>query len=50
MPFWHIRELAGLAIIVSAMLMAYNMWMTARGRSPAVGEPTRAENAEPSAA
>jgi cytochrome c oxidase cbb3-type subunit 1 len=30
MPFWHIRTVAGIAIIAGQMLQAYNMWMTAR--------------------
>lgn len=30
MPFWHIRTLAGIGIIAGAMLIAYNMWMTAQ--------------------
>ena len=32
MPFWHLRSIAGLAIIAGAMMQAYNMWMTARSR------------------
>lgn len=45
MPFWHIRSLAGLAILVAFMLKAYNMWMTARSAKEA---PTKAP--EPDAA
>ncbi|MCC6554541.1 MAG: cbb3-type cytochrome c oxidase subunit I [Polyangiaceae bacterium] len=33
MPFWHLRTIAGTAILTGLMLLAYNMWMTAR--SPA---------------
>lgn len=35
MPFWHVRAVAGLAIIAGAMLYAYNMWMTARTKPAA---------------
>ena len=35
MPFWHIRTFTGLMIITGQMLLAYNMWMTARSRSTA---------------
>lgn len=35
MPFWHLRSIAGLAIITASMLQVYNMWMTARGRAVA---------------
>ena len=35
MPFWHLRSVAGLAIITGALLYAYNMWMTARAKTPA---------------
>ena len=38
MPFWHVRTVAGIAIISGQLLQAFNMWMTAR--APAV-EPTR---------
>ncbi len=41
MPFWHIRTLAGIGIISGAMMLAFNMWMTAqaaRGRSGALEE------------
>ena len=30
MPFWHLRSIAGTAIISGQLLQAYNMWMTAR--------------------
>jgi cbb3-type cytochrome oxidase subunit 1 len=30
MPAWHVRTIAGTAIITGIMLLAYNMWMTAR--------------------
>lgn len=33
MAFWHIRSIAGSAIIIGQLLQAYNMWMTAK--SPA---------------
>ena len=33
MTFWHIRAIAGSAIIIGQLLQAYNMWMTAK--SPA---------------
>jgi cytochrome c oxidase cbb3-type subunit 1 len=29
-PFWHLRTIAGTAIVVGQMLQAYNLWMTAR--------------------
>jgi cytochrome c oxidase cbb3-type subunit 1 len=32
-PFWLSRAFAGIMIITGAILMAHNMWMTARGRS-----------------
>lgn len=35
MTFWHIRSVAGTAIIAGQMLQAYNMWMTARGPAAA---------------
>lgn len=35
MPFWHLRTIAGIAIIAGQMLFAYNMWMTAAKRSVA---------------
>jgi cytochrome c oxidase cbb3-type subunit 1 len=38
MAFWHIRSVAGTAIIAGQLLLAYNMWMTARGPA-AVGAP-----------
>jgi cytochrome c oxidase cbb3-type subunit 1 len=30
MPFWHLRTVAGTAIVTGQLLQAYNMWMTAR--------------------
>lgn len=30
MPFWHIRTLAGTAIVVGILLFGYNLWMTAK--------------------
>lgn len=43
MPFWHLRTIAGTAIITGMMLIAYNMWMTAKAPAsavePAAGEP-----------
>ncbi len=59
MPFWHIRTVAGTAIIAGLMLFGYNLWMTAKTANPvkaegASGEPTQAEDgaseAAPSAA
>lgn len=35
-PFWMSRAFAGILIIVGAIIMAHNMWMTARKRRPAV--------------
>ena len=29
-PFWHLRTIAGIGIITGFMLIAYNLWMTAR--------------------
>ena len=34
MPFWHIRTIAGMAIISGQLLQAFNMWMTARSPAP----------------
>jgi cbb3-type cytochrome oxidase subunit 1 len=34
MPFWHIRTVAGIAIITGQLLQAFNMWMTARSPAP----------------
>jgi cytochrome c oxidase cbb3-type subunit 1 len=31
MPFWHLRTVSGLAIIVGVVVLTYNMAMTARG-------------------
>ncbi len=45
MPFWHLRSISGIAIVSGQMLMAYNMWMTARQPAEA-GAPARAEKAE----
>ena len=34
MPFWHIRTVAGVAIVTGQLLQAWNMWMTARSGEP----------------
>lgn len=39
MPFWHIRTVAGVAIISGQLLQAWNMWMTARSGEPAPATP-----------
>jgi cytochrome c oxidase cbb3-type subunit 1 len=42
-PFWHLRTIAGTAILAGIMLQVYNMWMTARSPSSASApEPTPA--------
>ncbi len=45
MPFWHLRTISGVGIITGVMLIAYNMWMTARNRASLPA----AEDAEPNA-
>jgi cytochrome c oxidase cbb3-type subunit 1 len=34
MPGWHVRTIAGATIVVGIMLLAYNMWMTAKHGKP----------------
>jgi len=34
-PFYMIRALGGLLFVAGALLMAYNLWQTARGKEPA---------------
>lgn len=36
-PFWMSRAVAGILIIGGAIIMAHNMWMTARGRKGVAG-------------
>lgn len=40
MPFWHIRTVAGTAIVAGFMLFGYNLWMTAKTPSPRTAEGT----------
>ncbi|MCA9619904.1 MAG: cbb3-type cytochrome c oxidase subunit I [Myxococcales bacterium] len=48
-PFWHVRSIAGLAIITGQLLQVYNMWMTARSTAPA-GEARESDDTETAAA
>jgi cytochrome c oxidase cbb3-type subunit 1 len=43
MPFWHVRTIAGVAIITGQLLQAFNMWMTARSPALQVGAATAAQ-------
>jgi len=45
-PLYLIRALGGVCFLAGALLMAYNLWRTARG---GVGDVTRARRATPSA-
>jgi cbb3-type cytochrome oxidase subunit 1 len=47
MPFWHIRTLAGTAIVAGFMLYGYNLWMTARTPSPRTAESGPASGKRP---
>jgi cytochrome c oxidase cbb3-type subunit 1 len=33
MPFWHVRSVTGVGIVMGLMLQVYNMWMTSLGRA-----------------
>ncbi|HEX2570766.1 MAG TPA: cbb3-type cytochrome c oxidase subunit I [Polyangia bacterium] len=46
-PFWHLRTIAGTAIVVGQMLQAYNLWMTARSGAVESTSGAEAPVAEP---